>query len=92
MFRYWHHLFLLSTESHCVMMLRTIKLARGGTSALDEAWRILVEKSAAMAEIPQRVLDVKSPLTLAVDYRKMVRSNLRRLSARNDGVDEIRSL
>jgi hypothetical protein len=45
-----------------------------------------------MAEIPQRVLDVKSPLTLAVDYRKMVRSNLRRLSARNDGVDEIRSL
>jgi len=92
MFRYWHHLFLLSTESQCAMMLRTIKLARGGTSALDEAWRILVEKSAAMAEIPQRVLDVKSPLTLAVDYRKMVRSNLRRLSARNDGVDEIRSL
>ena len=36
------------------MMLRAIKLTRGGTSALGEAWRILVEKSAATAEIPQR--------------------------------------
>jgi hypothetical protein len=81
MFRYWRHLFLLSTESHCVVMLRTLKLARGGASALDEGWRILAEKTAATAEIPQRVLDAKSPLTLAVGYRKMVRSNLHRLSA-----------
>jgi len=82
MFRYWRHLFLLSTESHCVMMLRTIKLSRGGASALDEAWRILAEKTTATAEIPQRVFKAKSPLGLAVDYRKMVRSNLRRLSER----------
>lgn len=79
MFRYWRHLFLLSTESYCVIMLRTIKLTRGGASALDEAWRILTEKTAATAEIPQRVLNAKSPLVIAVDYRKMVRSNLRRL-------------
>ena len=84
MFRYWRHLFLLSTESHCVMMLRALKLAGGGTSALDEAWRILAEKSAATAEIPRRVLDAQSPLTLAVDYRKMVRNNLRRLSVRSN--------
>jgi len=83
MFRYWRHLFLLSTESQCVMMLRTLKLARGGASAVDEAWHILTEKAAATAEIPHHVLDAKSPLELAVDYRRMVRSNLRRLSARS---------
>jgi hypothetical protein len=81
MFRYWHHLFLLSAESHCVIVLRTLKLASGGRPALDEAWRILAEKTAATVEIPERLLEAKSPLGLAVDYRKMVRSNLRRLSA-----------
>jgi len=84
MFRYWRHLFLLSAESHCVMILRTLKLARGGASAADEAWRILLEKAAATIEIPQRVLDTRSPLALAVDYRKRVRNNLRRLSAGGD--------
>ena len=84
MLRYWRHLFLLSTESHCVMMLRTILLAKGGISAVDEAWRILAEKTTATLEIPRRVLDAKSASGLAVDYRKMVRSNLRRLSVRDD--------
>jgi hypothetical protein len=84
MFRYWRHLFLLSTESHCVVMLRTLKLARGGASALDEAWRILAEKTAATAEIPQHILGAKSPLELTVDYRRMVRGNLRRLSTQSN--------
>jgi hypothetical protein len=53
-------------------------------SALDEAWHILREKAAATAEIPHGALDAKSPLRLAVDYRKMVRSNLRRLSERSN--------
>jgi hypothetical protein len=80
-FRYWRHLLLLSAESHCVMMLRTVRLAGGGASAIDEAWRILSEKTAATAEIPQRLLQTRSPLVLTVGYRKMVRQNLRRLSA-----------
>jgi hypothetical protein len=92
MFRYWRHLFLLSTESYCVVMLRTIKLAKGGSSALDEAWRILVEKTTATTEIPERLLDAKSPLGLAVDYRKMVRSNRRRLLATGDPAGEATSL
>ena len=83
MFRYWRHLFLLSAESHCVIMLRTITLARGGALAVDEAWRIVTEKAAATAEIPQRMLEARSPLVLAVGYRKMVRHNLRRLSVRS---------
>lgn len=81
MLRYWRHLFLLSTESHRVILLRTIRLAGGGASALDEAWRIVAEKAAATADFPQRVLEGNSPLGLAVHYRKMVRGNLRRLSA-----------
>jgi hypothetical protein len=82
-FKYWHHVLLLSIESHCVITIRTIKLASGGTSALDEAWHILVEKTAATAEI-SHMLYTRSPLMLAVAYRKLVRSNLRRLSARHD--------
>jgi hypothetical protein len=81
MFRYLRHLLLLSAESHCVMMLRAIKLAGGGACAMDEAWRILNEKAAATADIPQRLLETRSPLVLTVGYRKMVRQNLRRLSA-----------
>lgn len=92
MFRYWRHLFLLTSESQCVIMLRTLELAKGGTSALDEAWRILVEKTAATADIPWRVLDARSPIELAVDYRKMVRSNLRRLSARSAAAGAAKSL
>jgi hypothetical protein len=79
MFRYLRHMLLLSVESHRVIALRTIKLTGGGTAALDEAWRIFAEKTAAAAEVPHLVL-TRSPLMLAVIYRKLVRSNLRRLS------------
>ena len=84
MLRYWRHLLLLSIESHCVIAMRTIRLTSGGTLALDEAWHILTEKTSATAEIPH-VLYTRSPLMLAVLYRKLVRSNLRRLSASRDG-------
>jgi hypothetical protein len=33
---------------------------------VDEAWRIMVEKTAATAEIPQHVLHGTSPLMLAI--------------------------
>ena len=79
MFRYWHHLLLLSVESHCVIAIRTLKLAGGGFSALDEASRIMAEKVAATTDIPQ-ALYTRSPLMLTVTYRKLVRSNLRRLT------------
>ena len=84
MFGYWRHLSLLSIESHCVITMRMIKLTGGGAPALDEAWRILVEKAAATANVPQHVLDARSPLVLVMNYRKMVRGNLRRLSAKRN--------
>jgi hypothetical protein len=80
MFRYWRHLFLLSLESHCVILLRANKLTGGGTLALDEALRIVVEKSLATAELHQHVLRARSPLFLAITYRRLVRNNMRRLT------------
>ena len=78
MFKYWHHVLLLSIESHCVITMRTIKLASGGTSAFNETWHILAEKTTATAEIPH-MLYTRSPLLLVVAYRKLVKSNLPRL-------------
>jgi hypothetical protein len=85
MFRAWRHLWLLSIESQYVVAMRAIKLASGGPPALDEAWRIVAEKSAATAEIPQHMLYARLPLALAVVYRKMVRTNLRRLQRGTTG-------
>ena len=79
MLRFWRHMFFLSLESHCVIAMRAVKLAGGGLSAVDEATRIIVEKFSATADLP-RSLATRSPLMLTVVYRKMVRSNLRRLA------------
>ena len=79
MFRYWSHTLLLSLESHCVIAMRTIRLAGGGLPALDESSRMMVEKVAATTDI-HRALCTRSPLMLTVTYRKLVRSNLRRLA------------
>jgi hypothetical protein len=80
MIRYWRHLLMFSTESSCVIILRTMKLASGGIPALDEACRILTEKGVAMGETSVRAVRGKWPLTMALAYRRTVRSNLRRLS------------
>jgi hypothetical protein len=57
-----------------------MKLASGGVPALDEAVRILAEKSVAMGEISVRAAFGKWSLTMALAYRRAVRNNLRRLS------------
>ena len=80
MIRYGRYLLMFSTESSCVIILRTMKLASGGVPALDEAVRILTEKAVAMSEISLRAATGKWPLTIALAYRRTVRNNLRRLS------------
>jgi hypothetical protein len=80
MTKLWQHLLMYSAESCCVMMLRTTKLLGGGLPALDEAARILTEKTVAMGETSVRAARGKSPLTMALAYRRTVRRNLRRLS------------
>jgi hypothetical protein len=80
MTRYWRYVLMFSVESGCVIVLRTMKLASGGLPALDEACRIVTEKAVAMGETSVRAARGKWPLTMALDYRRTVRSNLRRLS------------
>ena len=80
MIRYWRYLLMFSTESSCVIILRTMKLASGGVPALDEAVRILTEKAVAMGEISVRAATGTWPLSMALAYRRTVRNNLRRLS------------
>jgi len=80
MIGFWRHLLMFSTESGCVIVLRTIKLASGGLPALDEACRILTEKGVAMGESSVRAARGKWPLAMAFAYRGTVRENLRRLS------------
>ena len=74
----WHHALTFSTEAGCVIVLR----AQGALPAVDEAWRIVTEKSIAMGETSVRAMQGKRPLALVFAYRRAVRNNLRRLSSR----------
>ena len=78
----WHHALTFSTEAGCVIVLRAVKLSRGGLPAIDEAWRIVTEKTIAMGETSVRAMQGKRPLALVFAYRRAVRNNLRRLSSR----------
>ena len=78
----WHHALTFSTEAGCVIVLRAVKLSRGGLPAIDEAWRIVTEKTIAMGETSARAMQGKRPLALVFAYRRAVRNNLRRLSSR----------
>ena len=71
---------MYSTESSCVILLRTIKLSMGGPAAVDEACRILTEKAVAVGGTSVRAARGKWPLTMALVYCKTVRNNLPRLS------------
>jgi hypothetical protein len=64
MSKLWQHLFMFSTESTCVIILRTAKLLSGGLAAIDEACRIVAEKSVAMGETFVCAVRGKSPLTI----------------------------
>ena len=78
----WHHALTFSTEAGCVIVLRAVKLSGGGLPAVDEAWRIVTEKTIAMGETSVRAMQGKRPLALVFAYRRAVRNNLRRLSSR----------
>jgi hypothetical protein len=84
MTRHWHHLLMFSTEASCVVVLRTMRLIGGGLPAVDEACRILTEKTVAMGETSVRAVRGKWPLTMALAYRRTVRKNLRRLSNKSE--------
>ena len=59
----WHHALTFSTEAGCVIVLRAVKLSGGGLPAVDEAWRIVTEKTIAMGETSVRAMQGKRPLS-----------------------------
>jgi hypothetical protein len=84
----------LAWEAQCVMALRFIRLASGGTPAQSEAKRIITEKTQALAEA---LAEAQSAATVAMIkgrssrhvakkvlsvYKKRVRRNWRRLTSK----------
>ena len=77
----------LGIEAAGVVGLRTIRAARGGPSAADEAWRMVSEKMASLAQLQAQLLPgfaTTTPLEASritvKHYRTKVEANRRRLS------------
>lgn len=70
---------MLAVEAQEVVLLRTMKLAAGGTGATSEAYRMVAEKIAAAQEATVGLLSGQSPDHIVTGYRKKVRANARRL-------------
>lgn len=83
MYRKWRKLAwdanLLALESEWVIAMRLAKLSKGGRSASREASRMVTEKLSAMGEAGRKLATGGSGHSVIKQYRRKVRSNLRRL-------------
>jgi hypothetical protein len=80
MYPSWFSLMMLAAESQQVIVLRTLKLARGGGKAKTEARRIVSEKMVSAGVEGVRLASGATPQSVVSRYRKKVRANLRRLN------------
>ena len=84
MFKTWFGLardaVLLGFETQRVIGLRLAKMAEGGPAAQVEDQRMVMEKSAALAEAATTLATGGSPQTVVRHYRRRVKANERRLS------------
>jgi hypothetical protein len=84
MFKTWFGLtrdaVLLGFETQRVIGLRLAKIAAGGPAAQVEAKRMVMEKTAALAEAATTLATGGSPRTVVRRYRTHVKANERRLS------------
>jgi hypothetical protein len=71
---------LLGFETQRVIGLRLAKMAAGGPAAQIEVQRMIMEKTAALAEAATTLATGGSPQTVVRRYRKHVKANERRLS------------
>lgn len=76
----WLDLALLGVESQQVIWLRLMKLALGGPEAQTEATRMISEKSVAAIRASNMLLLGGTADNVVKQYRRVVRSNRRRLS------------
>jgi hypothetical protein len=77
--RLTHDAVMLGLEAQRVIGLRLIKLSSGGPTAQAEAWRMVSEKTAALAEAGLTLARGGSAGSVIRRYRTHVRSNKRRL-------------
>ena len=86
MFRSWTKVArtpsLLGLESHQVIALRLVKLAKGGEAAQKEAHRMVAEKIAASQAAALKLAMGGTAGSVMSDYRKKVRANRARLRGR----------
>ncbi len=71
---------LLAAESQQVIALRLMKLAGGGAAAEAETQLMMSEKMSAMTEAGAKLMAGGSADSVVSDYRRKVRSNIRRLT------------
>jgi hypothetical protein len=71
---------MLGLEAQRVIGLRLMKLSRGGSVAEAEVWRMITEKTSALAEAGMTLARGGSAQTVIRRYRTHVRANKRRLS------------
>jgi hypothetical protein len=86
MFRSWTKVArsasLLGLESHQVIALRLVKLAKGGEAAQKEAHRMLAEKITAAQAAALKLAMGGTAGSVVSHYRKKVRANRTRLRRR----------
>jgi hypothetical protein len=80
MYPSWFSLTMLAAESQQVIMLRTLKLARGGGKAEAEARRMVSEKLISAGIEGARLASGATSQSVVARYRKKVRANLPQLN------------
>jgi hypothetical protein len=71
---------MLGLETQQVIGLRVLRLSRGGAAAEAEAWRMVTEKTSALAEAGMTLARGGSAGTVIRRSRSHVRANARRLT------------
>jgi hypothetical protein len=80
MVKIWFDLMSLAMESQQVILLRCLKLARGGPAAATEARRMATEKLAVAGHAAAGLMTGGTPAATLQLCRVRVRANRRRLS------------
>lgn len=80
MFKVFYDLTMLAMEAQQAIWWRSIRLWTGGPAAEREAERMVSEKIAAAQGAALKLMTGGSPGGIVKDYRRKVRSNVRRLS------------
>jgi|RhiMetdeSRZDD1v2_1073273.scaffolds.fasta_scaffold741203_1 hypothetical protein len=73
---------LLGLDAQRVILLRTLKIAAGGTAASTEVVRMMTEKMTAAIEANTTLATGGSGRKVVRRYRTRVKENVRRLSGR----------